>query len=158
MTTSAAVPASTYCTLSRARPQVVSSLNKLYATRRDHAVYEFCALGTKSRCREARGHHMGHCALIHFVRIMRPHTMPTPGDCSNLDYACPVVASLCRCGPTPLCVGPRGAVIGSSSDGLVMLLAGRWSRGSDEAITKMLHCSLHSTCKMQVDNASWNAG
>ena len=53
-------------------------------------MYEFCVLGTKSRCREARGHHMDHCALIHFVRIMRRHTMPTPGDCSNLDYASPV--------------------------------------------------------------------
>merc|ERR1711971_843520 len=60
-------------------------VNKLYATRRDHAVYEFCEMGTKHLCRQKRGHHLGHCNKIHFVRIMRPHTMPTLGDCSYLD-------------------------------------------------------------------------
>eukprot|EP01084_Bolivina_argentea_P078574 142594_1 len=68
-------------------------IQNLYSTKNNNAVNEFCTHGTKHQCKIFQKSlnpmlpllSLKECNKIHFIRIMRPHTIPTLGDCSYLD-------------------------------------------------------------------------
>ena len=47
-------------------------------------VREFCAHGTKKSCRE-ENQKVHACTKIHYIRVIKNHTIPVLGDCSYLD-------------------------------------------------------------------------
>eukprot|EP00494_Astrolonche_serrata_P029664 UN29931 len=59
-------------------------LKDSYKTPGGPTVREFCSNGTKQACRQNRGKPTS-CAKIHYIRIIKPHTMVGLGDCSYLD-------------------------------------------------------------------------
>lgn len=61
-----------------------TSLLKTFRSKGGPVVREFCAHGTKKSCRE-QNQKVHACIKIHYIRVIKNHTIPALGDCSYLD-------------------------------------------------------------------------
>lgn len=56
---------------------------RVFQTQQGSAVRQICSAGTREECRRAKGDDS--CTLVHFRRLIFPHTDVSIGDCSYLD-------------------------------------------------------------------------
>lgn len=56
---------------------------RVFQTQHGSAVRQICSAGTREECRRAKGDDS--CTLVHFRRLIFPHTDVSIGDCSYLD-------------------------------------------------------------------------